>query len=160
MGPYRWLVLGCAWLVTSIAEPQETPALPAGAVVRLGVERLRVPGAILDTAFTPDHRTLLVVYREEDARQPNVVLFDVTSGLKLRHLDIRNARHVAIARAQPLMVVHTLDRFELWDLQPEKRVRDWKYPALANNIQMLAISDDGRQIVATATEEDKAVVLR
>ena len=141
-------------LMATIAPAQEKTAMPEGAVVRLGVHRLRVPAAILSAAFTPDQRTFVVVYREENA--PNVLLFDVATGLLRKRLDIRNAHHVGMARHKPLMVVDTKKGFEVWDVAAEKRVQQLPYPEAVYYRDALAISPDGTQVAAADRHDNKA----
>src|SRR5258708_3123003 len=142
------LALGFLLVTGSLTPAQEKAALPDGALARLGVHRLRVQGQIFDSAFTPDGRTLVVVFHEvvtvpslqPKPEKPNVVLFDVATGLERKRLDIRSARHVAMARDKPLMVLDSTKGFELWDVAAEKFIRRWKYPELAYNADVLAIS--------------------
>jgi WD40 repeat protein len=143
MRRHGWLVLGWVALVTTTTTAQEKPALPEGAVARYGVQRLRVTANIVDTAFTPDGRTLVVVCQEQDEKKPNVVLFDVATGLERKRLEIFKAHHVAVAAYKPLMVLDTSAGFEVWDLAADKRVQKWSYP----------------QVVAVAREQNREVVL-
>ena len=147
-------------LMATLAQAQEKSALPEGAVARLGVHRLRVPGAIFDAAFTPDQRTFVVVFHERNEKQPNVILFDVATGLERKRLDVASARHVAMARHNPLMVLDSTKGFEVWDVVAEKLIKQWRYPDLAYNTSVLAIAPDGAQVVAAASEGNKPVILR
>src|SRR5437870_853092 len=101
MRRHGWLALAYVLASANVSAAQEKPALPAGAVARLGTHRLRVPAEITGTAFTPDHRTFVVVYREQDEKKANVVLFEVATGLERKRLDVCNARHAAMARHRP-----------------------------------------------------------
>lgn len=143
--------------VAGPAHAQEKPALPDGAVALLGTHRLRVSAEITGTAFTPDHRTFVVVYREPDEKKPNVVLFNVATGLERTRLDVCNARHLAMARHKPLLALTTDKGLEVWDLAAEKRVQQLPYSKLAWYTRTLAISPDGSQVVAVRSEPDKTL---
>ncbi len=142
------LALGCFILMTSMAAAQEKAKLPDGAALRIGKHRLRVGGAIADYAFTPDHRTLIVAYDEKDPRQPNIVLFDVATGLERTRLAVRGAKHIAMARHKPMMAVDSYDGVELWDVAAEKRLRQWDFPECVDEASAVAIAPDGAQVVA------------
>ena len=137
------LALACTVLIASSASAQGTPTLPEGALLRLGVHRLRVAGAIADHAFSPDQRTLVVAYDEKDPKKPNVVLFDVATGLERKRLNIRGAQHLAMARHKPIMAVDTYHGVEVWDLAKERRIRQWDYPECVDAASALTISPDG-----------------
>ena len=159
----RWhglLALACVLAGATITAAQEKPAMPQGAVARLGVSRLRVPHMILDSAFSPDQRTFVVVIHTQD---PNVFLFDVATGLERKRLDIREARRVAMARHKPLMAVITEQRIELWDLAGEKCLWHRRRPLEAFYAQAIAISPDGTQVVVASSRAGKpggAILLR
>jgi WD40 repeat protein len=160
LGGILWLATNTLWGQVVNLPTLAKPALPDGAVARLGVHRLRVPATIFDAAFSQDHRTFVVVFHEQKENEPNVILFDVATGLARKRLDIFTARHLAVAKDKPLMVLDSTKGFEVWDLDTEKFVRRWSYPELAYNTSVLAISPDGTQVVAGAIERDKAVILR
>jgi WD40 repeat protein len=160
LGGILWLATNTLWGQVANMPTPAKPALPDGAVARLGVHRLRVPATIFDAAFSQDQRTFVVVFLEQKKKEPNVILFDVATGLPRKRLDIFTARHLAVAKDNPLMVLDSTKGFELWDLAAEKFVRRWGYPELAYNPSGLAISPDGTLVVAGAIEKDKAIILR
>src|SRR5437763_11210577 len=95
---HGWLALACILAgATTTTTAQEKPALAQGAVARLGMSRLRLPG-MLDTAFSPDGRTFVITFRATKEDPRSVVLFDVATGLERKRLDIRDAYRVAMAR--------------------------------------------------------------
>lgn len=162
MQRFAWLALGYA-LASNVAVAQEQASLPEGAVARLGVHRLRVAASILDMAFTPDQRTLVVAFRAIGGQPPNVILFDVATGVERKRLEIVEARRLAIARDKPLMAVITEQFFEVWDLTAEKRLWQQRPPPGAFNPQALAVSPDGTQVVAACSRGGKvggAIILR
>ena len=87
MRRHGWLALTCVLAGATITAAQEKLPLPEGAVARLGVSRLRVPGHLLDSAFSPDGRTFVITFYVKKDDQPNVVLFDVVTGLERKRRD-------------------------------------------------------------------------
>lgn len=142
------LALGCVLFITTLAAAQEKAKLPVGAALRIGVHRLRVAGPIADYAFTPDQRTLIVAYDEPNLRKPNLVLFDVATGLERQRLPITGAKYLAMAKHKPLLAVDTFNGIEVWDVATLKRVRQWDFPECIDEASALAISPDGTQVVA------------
>src|ERR1043165_1319749 len=160
MSRHGCFILGWVLLVASVAESQEKSALPTGAVAQLGAHRWRLPGSVMDSAFSPDQATLVVLFREQSTGKRLAALFDVATGLERRQLDLVSADRIAIARHKPLMATYGNQGFELWDLKTERRLRRWFHPPKTFNATALAMSPDGTQIVAGAREGDKAVGLR
>src|SRR5262245_42259904 len=107
------LLIGFGWIILATASAAAQDKLPEGAAFRIGTHRLRVTGSISDFAFTPDHRTLVVAYEEHDKKKPNVVLFDVATGLERSRLAVRGVQHLDMARDKPWMVVDSNDGVEL-----------------------------------------------
>src|ERR1019366_6034140 len=144
----RWhagFALGWMLRITATAAGQEK--LPASAVARLGVARVGAAGGGLGPPFPPGGRKLVVAFETKD-RQPNVILFDIATGLERKRLNIRACRHIAMARHKPWMAVDTDLGFEVWDLAKEARVQEWEYPECVDAASAVAISPDGTEVVA------------
>ena len=159
-------ILGCTLVGPGFASAQDKAALPEGAVARLGIQRLRVPGSVFAAAFTPDQRTLAVSFHEGSDATPNVALFSVATGLQHKRLDIAGSRILAMARTKPLVAVMTIKGaetwFEIWDLSTQKRLKQWVFPKAHSHVVM-AMSPDGSQVAAagrSARATDKAVIHR
>ncbi len=152
-----FIIFICLLVAPTVALAQDK--LPEGAIARLGVHRMRVDRPILDSAFAPDGRTFVVVCDEKDGR-PNVILFDVASGLERKRLDIFGARHIAMARHKPLMAVDANQHLEVWDLSTEKRLKQWDAPIWKGKASALAISRDGGHVVAAGEANGKSTLHR
>ena len=98
----RSATLTCLLLSAALAAAQEKSRLPDGAAARLGVHRLRVPGAIRDSALTPDGSRLAVSFHQATEKEPNVAVFDTATGFSRKPLPIVNAQHLKMARTRPL----------------------------------------------------------
>jgi hypothetical protein len=61
---YACLALLGVLIGTTFPRAQQSQPLPSGAIARLGVPRWRVPGSVMNTAFSHDERTLVVLFRE------------------------------------------------------------------------------------------------
>ncbi|MBI2807553.1 MAG: WD40 repeat domain-containing protein [Planctomycetes bacterium] len=156
---HRWLVLLCVLAGATVTTAQERLTLPPGAVARLGASPLRVPEGIIDSAFSTDRRTLVIIFHGAKD-QCNLVLFDVSTGLERKRLNVRQAQRLALARQKPWMVVDTPAGFEVWNLATEKLVRKWPHPAPGWRTTGLTISPDGTEVVAAVTQRDTATILR
>ena len=153
------LALGCLVFQTLSASAQDAAPLPNGAVVQLGGPRLQVSGDIVDCAFTPDKRGLIVVHKAADRNLSNVVLFDVVTGLQRKHFDIHEAAKVVVAKHKPLMAVVTMHAFEVWDLDEGRLVRRWPRPDPWYK-GSIAISPDGSQVIVSSRFMDPTPILR
>lgn len=156
------LAVGCVMLVTTVAAAQEKPALPDGAVARLGVHRLRVPTWIRDAAFMPDGRTFVVIIGAGKANEPTLVYFDVATGLERerKRLPIRKSGSINLAEQKPIAAFSTDEGFEVWDFAAEKLLQRWAEPKWGPEVRALALSPDGTQLAASAWKADQRVLLQ
>ncbi|MGH2548887.1 MAG: WD40 repeat domain-containing protein, partial [Thermomicrobiales bacterium] len=150
----------CCVAISANLSAQEAPPLPKGAVARVGVHRMRVPGNIRDSAFTVDGHSFVVVHEPTDEQKENVTIFDVASGLARRRLPISYTYSIAVAGESSRMAVWANEGIQLWDMKTEKLVRKWKVPMGANSESAIAISNDGTRVAVIGTMRRQPVILR
>jgi WD40 repeat protein len=172
----------CAWLVlTKVMPPPrpkpvvaesdlamgplagpDTDPLPAGAVVRLGRERLRQGRGAVELAFSPDHRMLASVEWLEDSRGGSAAihLWDVATGREIRRLEttipgfLFNLRFSADGKQ--VSAVGSIGLCS-WEADTGKEVRLLKGPWSSSFFQV--VSRNGKLLAWTTHSPDAIHVL-
>jgi RNA polymerase sigma factor (sigma-70 family) len=119
-------------------------ALPANALARLGSVRLRMGGAPLSVAFSPDGKLLAAAGQE-----PMVRVWETAGGKEIAHLE-GHAGYVTAVRFFPdgktLASAGHDGTIRVWDLAAQRQLQS--LVTTGARVQSLAITADGKSVLA------------